>query len=177
MKRLALTAVCLLTAGCSVVSAMSVDSPEAQPAATVVITTPPPTKPPVKITDDDRLAMEALAPYLLAYQREQYGHCGEFYDDAMSVGWQPEEWKKLRHIIARETGNTCDPTVLNDNPNTGDLSYGLTQINMRNRLGPDRVARCGLSSYEDLWIPAVNLACARVLYLMSGWEPWAYTPK
>lgn len=116
--------------------------------------------------------LNILEPLLVPYYRDLYGHCGEFYPVAMSVGWQKSEWKQLRHIIARETGNTCDPSVLNDNAKTRDLSYGLTQINMRGKLGPDRVARCGLSAYEDLWIPAVNLACARVLYEGSGWEPW-----
>lgn len=121
--------------------------------------------------------LNTLEPLLTAHYRELHGHCGEFYPVAMSVGWLPSEWKQLRHIIARETGNTCDPTVLNNNEKTRDLSYGLTQINMRGKLGPDRVARCGLSAYEDLWIPAVNLACARALYERSGWAPWAYTKK
>jgi len=121
--------------------------------------------------------LSLLEPLLIPHYRDLYGHCGEFYPVAMSVGWQPSEWKQLRHIIARETGNTCDPTVINRNEKTRDLSYGLTQINMRNKLGPDRMARCGLSAYEDLWIPAVNLSCARVLYERSGWEPWAYTKK
>lgn len=121
--------------------------------------------------------LSLLEPLLIPHYRGLYGHCGEFYPVAMSVGWEPSEWKKLRHIIARETGNTCDPTVINRNEKTRDLSYGLTQINMRNKLGPDRMARCGLSAYEDLWIPEVNLACARVLYERSGWEPWAYTKK
>ena len=177
MKRLISAACCLLIAGCSVANAMSNDPPEAQPLAMVVITAPPSTLPPIIPTHDERLALEALEPYLIVYQREQHGHCGEFYDEAMAVGWQPDEWKKLRHIIARETGNTCDPTVINDNPDTGDLSYGLTQINMIRKLGPDRMTRCGLSAYEDLWNPSINLACARILYLSAGWEPWAYTPK
>jgi len=121
--------------------------------------------------------LRLLEPILIAHYRDLYGHCGEFYPVAMSVGWQPDEWKKLRHIIARETGNTCDPTVLNDNAKTGDLSYGLTQINMRGKLGPDRLTRCSLGKYEDLWDPALNLRCARVLYEGSGWAPWAYTKK
>lgn len=164
------------------------DAPEAQPKATVIITTPTSTVPQldgdppqlrvyVKPSDDERLAMDALEPLLVAKAREDHGHCGEFYDEAMSVGWQPSEWKKLRGIIARETGNTCDPGVLNDSHQTRDLSYGLLQINMRGKLGPDRVARCGLTSYEDLWDPTTNLACGRVLYLLAGWAPWAYTPK
>lgn len=116
--------------------------------------------------------MESLWPALIPHLRALYGPCGEFRPIAMQVGWQAAEWPKLGRIIARETGRTCDPTVLNDNADTGDLSYGLTQINMRGRLGPDRVARCELNVYEDLWDAATNLRCARVLFERSGWEPW-----
>ena len=116
--------------------------------------------------------LQSLWPALIPYWRDLHGVCGEFQPIALQVGWQPDEWPKLGRIISRETGRTCDPTVLNDNAETGDLSYGLTQINMRGSLGPDRLTRCSLSKFEDLWDPALNLRCARVLYLMSGWEPW-----
>lgn len=116
--------------------------------------------------------LQSLWPALIPYWRDLHGVCGEFQPIALQVGWQRDEWPKLGRIIARETGRTCDPTVLNDNAQTGDLSFGLTQINMRGSLGPDRLTRCSLSKYEDLWDPAMNLRCARVLYLGSGWEPW-----
>lgn len=121
--------------------------------------------------------LSVLEPKLIEHQRAVHGHCGEWYDEAMSVGWKPSEWKRLRYIIARETGNTCDPKVLNDTAATRDLSYGLMQINMRGKLGPDRIARCGLTANEDLWDPVTNLRCARILYERSGWTPWVYTPK
>lgn len=146
-------------------------------APTITTSTPPRMRVYAKPSDDDRLMMEALAPLIVAQQRTEHGHCGEFYDEAMAVGWLPSEWRRLRFIIARETGNTCDPGVLNDSDETRDLSYGLTQINMRGRLGPDRVARCGLTAYEDLWDPTINLACARVLYLYAGWQPWGFAPE
>lgn len=121
---------------------------------------------------DERLALEPLYDDVVAIQREQYGHCGEFHDEAMAVGWLPSQWKRLRGIIARETGNTCDPGVLNNTDATRDFSFGLLQINMRGDLGADRVARCGLTSYEDLWDPKTNLACGLVLYEIAGWQPW-----
>jgi hypothetical protein len=117
--------------------------------------------------------LNILWPLLIPHYRELHGSCGEFFPVAMQVGWQPNEWKQLRRILFRES--RCDPTVLNDNPKTGDLSYGLTQINMIRKLGPDRLTRCNLATYEDLWDPATNLRCARILYLTSGWGPWAYT--
>lgn len=131
---------------------------------------------PVKVVDmgnyEEGGNLNALFPALIPHWRDLHGVCGEFQPIAMQVGWQPDEWPKLGRIIARETGRTCDPTVLNDNAQTRDLSYGLTQINMRGSLGPDRLTRCSLSQYEDLWDPAINLRCARILYLGSGWEPW-----
>ncbi len=123
-------------------------------------------------TDDDRAAWDAFAPLLDAKDREDHGICGEWYDEAISVGWTPEEWKKLRWIIARETGSTCDPTVYNGNEATRDRSYGLLQINMRGKLEADRLARCGLADKEQLWDPVVNLRCGRVLFELAGWDPW-----
>lgn len=114
--------------------------------------------------------MELLRPHLVGHFRDLYGPCGEFRDIALSVGWQPDEWKKLGRIIFRES--RCDPTVLNNNAQTGDLSFGLVQINMRGKLGPDRLLRCSLTKFEDLWDPATNLRCARVLFERAGWEPW-----
>jgi hypothetical protein len=122
--------------------------------------------------DDERAAWDALGPLIIAQDRADHGICGEWYDEAISVGWTPDEWKKLRWIIARETGSTCDPTVYNGNEATRDRSYGLLQINMRYRLEADRLARCGLTDKEQLWDPVVNLRCGRVLFELAGWDPW-----
>lgn len=129
---------------------------------------------PVTVVVDDgaRQALDALEPLIIAHQREVHGICGEWYDEAISVGWTPEEWKKLRWIIARETGSTCDPTVHNGNEATRDDSFGLLQINMRGKLEADRLARCGIVFKEELWDPIVNLRCGRVLFELAGWDPW-----
>lgn len=116
--------------------------------------------------------LDVLWEQMIPVYRNLYGPCGEFRDIALSVGWRADEWPKLGRIIARETGRTCDPTVLNDNPQTGDLSFGLVQINMRGKLGPDRLLRCSLAKFEDLWDPTTNLRCARILFERAGWEPW-----
>lgn len=130
-------------------------------------------RPKTVVVDDGSLfQMNALEPLLIEHQRKVHGICGEWYDEAISVGWTPEEWKKLRWIIARETGSTCDPTVYNGNEATRDRSYGLLQINMRGKLEPDRLWRCGLSAKEELWDPVVNLRCGRVLFELAGWDPW-----
>lgn len=132
----------------------------------------PPSKPTVVVDDGGKHAMDALAPMIVAHQRAEHGPCGEWRDEALSVGWTTEEWKKLRWIIARETGSTCDPGVHNGNAATRDDSFGLLQINMRGKLEADRLARCGLVFKEELWDPVVNLRCGRILFELAGWEPW-----
>lgn len=55
-----------------------------------------------------------------------------------------------------------------------DRSYGLFQINMKGKLGPDRRNTFGLSSNEDLWDALTN---AKVAYVMShggtDWDAWS----
>lgn len=126
----------------------------------------------VVVDDGARQAMDNLAPLIVAQQRDLYGPCGEWRDEALAVGWTAEEWKKLRWIIARETGDTCNPNVHNGNVQTRDDSFGLLQINMRGKLEADRLARCQLGSKQELWNPVVNLRCGRVLFELAGWDPW-----
>ena len=179
----------LLSFGMSVAGIFGLDHAVKQPAIRVVVATTTTTSVPPIVSDlpdeapdrtrflptgidDERAAWDALGPLLDAKDREDHGICGEWYDEAISVGWTPDEWKKLRWIIARETGSTCDPTVYNGNEATRDRSYGLLQINMRYRLEADRLARCGLTDKEQLWDPVVNLRCGRVLFELAGWDPW-----
>jgi hypothetical protein len=65
------------------------------------------------------------------------------------------------------------PMAHNDNPKTGDNSYGLFQINMIGDLGKQRMEKYGLSSYEDLFDPLTN---AKIAYKVSSggvnWGPW-----
>jgi hypothetical protein len=56
------------------------------------------------------------------------------------------------------------PDAFNDNLSTGDLSYGLFQINMLGNLGPARRAAYGLKNNEELFNPNTNL---RVAYAMA----------
>lgn len=105
--------------------------------------------------------------------RSAYGTCGEWYPLAMEIGWPKEEWNKLNKVIARETGRTCLPGLLNDSAETRDRSWGLMQINTRGqRLWEDRKNLCGLSAPEELLDPRVNLTCGLRLWERSGWGPW-----
>lgn len=70
--------------------------------------------------------------------------------------------------IAESGGDTGNHTV-----SAVDNSYGLWQINMLSQMGPDRRARYGLSSNDQLFDPATN---ARVMASISNggkqWTDW-----
>lgn len=77
-------------------------------------------------------------------------------------------------IMMAESGGR--PDALNNNPRTGDLSYGLFQINMIGNLGPSRMRQFGLRSYEDLKEPNRNIDVAVQILKSSGLSAWgAYT--
>lgn len=61
----------------------------------------------------------------------------------------------------------------NDDPGTGDDSYGLWQINMIGNLGPSRRRQFGIKSNRELLDPLVN---ARAMATVSGngsnFRPW-----
>lgn len=93
-------------------------------------------------------------------------------DILKSVGFKGEALKMAYAIaMAESSGNA---KAHNPNRSTGDNSYGLFQINMLGAMGPERLKRYGLKSYEDLFDPYVN---ARVAYRMSNggknWTPWS----
>ena len=70
--------------------------------------------------------------------------------------------------MAESTGNV---RALNSKP--PDLSYGLWQINMIGRLGPERRAQLGLSSNEQLYNPATNARAARAIWQQQGFNAWS----
>lgn len=73
-------------------------------------------------------------------------------------------------IAYAESGG--DPTKHNDNPKTGDESYGLWQINMIGKLGPDRRKKFGISTNAQLFDPATNAKAAYIVYKESGLDAW-----
>lgn len=87
------------------------------------------------------------------------------------VGFPEKSLAMAWAIVQKES--TSRPYAHNNNKNTGDNSYGLFQINMRGSMGPDRRARYGLDSNEDLFDPVKN---ATVAYKMSDggkdWSAW-----
>ena len=76
-------------------------------------------------------------------------------------------------MMAESTG---DAGVVNNKPHLGALAYGLFQINMYGTLGPDRMKRYGLKSYNDLKNPTKNTDIAVQMFKNEGYGPWeAYT--
>lgn len=68
-------------------------------------------------------------------------------------------------IALRESGG--NPSVVNNTPETGDMSYGLMQINMANPQVREDIIKAGLVTEEDfspLLDPAVNAKAAKVLW-------------
>lgn len=74
-------------------------------------------------------------------------------------------------VAQAESGG--DAHAHNDDPRTGDNSYGLFQINMLGAMGPQRRAAYGLASNAALFDPLTN---AEVAFKMSNggrdWSPW-----
>jgi hypothetical protein len=87
----------------------------------------------------------------------------------MGQSFQPSEYARAIAIILAESGGNT--YALNSTP--PDESYGLAQINMYGRLGPERRERYKLQSNEDLYQADLNIA---IMAHMSGagsdWKPW-----
>lgn len=98
------------------------------------------------------------------------------YDDlvhiALRAGATRSEARTMAAIaLAESSGNSRS---LNDNPHTGDLSYGLWQINMIGDMGPSRRRWFGISSNSALFDPLVNArAAVRLLRARGNFEDWS----
>lgn len=112
------------------------------------------------IVDTPEELLSASERFNLAYSRTSWAS-------------RPELREKLWCIAGRETGGTYFPRA--HNGRGADNSFGWLQINMKGNLGPSRMQAFGLSSYEDLFIPEVNLEAGWKLYQAAGWQPWAST--
>lgn len=128
---------------------------------------------------NDGSAPPAATPATPAVPREQpatpaqpgntsVGPCSEWTPLAAQVGWPQERLGWLSGIMRRESG--CQPTA--HNGRGADDSYGLLQINTKGALWGELQWRCGLTSKDQLFDPATNLACGYKLYLAYGTRPW-----
>jgi hypothetical protein len=98
--------------------------------------------------------------------------CGQWFDEALTAGWSPEQWPILDAIMWRES--RCDPTVYNGRGR--DRSYGLLQLNMKAHRA--WVSPLVDADFTRLWDPVTNLTVGRALFTMAetqmgcGWQPW-----
>ena len=60
--------------------------------------------------------------------------------------------------------STNDPNAFNPDSKTKDLSYGLFQINMFGKMGPERRKWFGIKSNEELYDPQKNANAAYKLW-------------
>ena len=92
------------------------------------------------------------------------------------AGWEDELIPWALEVTKRESG--WSPSAFNDTPSTGDLSYGLFQINMLDepgyKLGAERRARWGIRN-QDLHDPVINARVARDLLDIQGPKAWSVT--
>jgi hypothetical protein len=91
--------------------------------------------------------------------------------------WTPLTIDQFTDIVAVSLGESDgDASALYINPNTGDKSYGLFQINMIGNLMQERLKEFGLTAPEQLFDPATNVRCAFKIYQSQGIHAWgAYT--
>lgn len=95
-------------------------------------------------------------------QITQYAKGAGFLGDDIDIAYA---------VAMAESGG--DPTSHNQNSSTGDDSYGLWQINMIGDMGPSRRAQFGITSNSQLFDPATNARCAKIIKDGSGWNAWS----
>jgi len=89
---------------------------------------------------------------------------------AQNAGFQGADAQRMAAIALAESGGR--PSVINNNPKTGDNSYGLTQVNMIGSLGPARLKEFGLQNANQLLDPQTNFNAAKKIKDSSGWNAW-----
>lgn len=86
-------------------------------------------------------------------------------------GANNDEIEFLTAVAFKENADGSTGKIRN-RPDTGDLSYGLWQINMIGSNGPSRKRQFGLSSYDDLLDPRVNARAALTILRTQGKGAW-----
>ncbi len=76
----------------------------------------------------------------------------------------PEEVMPRMVAIALAENEPLDANKIRNTPETGDLSYGIFQINMIGDLGAARREMLGIQSNEELLDPLTNAKAALAVY-------------
>lgn len=74
----------------------------------------------------------------------------------------------LVSVAYAESG--AEPNAHNNKP--PDDSYGIWQINMRGKLGPDRRKKFGITDNRQLLDPATNAKATKIVYDDQGLDAW-----
>ena len=90
---------------------------------------------------------------------------------AMAAGFNDRDASIMAAIAMAESGGRS--AAHNNNAATGDNSYGLWQVNMLGRMGPERRRNFGIGSNEALFDPAVNASAARKVFESQGFGAWS----
>ena len=84
---------------------------------------------------------------------------------------------KVAWAIAKKESNGR-PLAHNNNPNTGDNSYGIFQINMIGQLGLDRKEKFGIQKNSELFDPVTNAKAAFYMTARgTNFGSWGYGPN
>jgi len=110
-------------------------------------------------------------PKVKTYKKNEQLSPQELKDILYHVGFRGKSLREAWGTVMKES--TGRPRSHNDNPATGDNSYGLFQINMIGDLGPARRKQFNLESNKDLFDPIRN---AEIAFFMSdggnNWSSW-----
>jgi hypothetical protein len=138
---------------------------------------------PLSVLPETREAREGTANVSVF----KHGNIDWLPELALAAGWKPAQFKKLGHIILRESGgcpNRIGSSIVDKNCNitgytkaTNKSDSGLLQINGVNwDLSRNKNAiacvKFGFCTQEPLLDPLNNLKVGRALFEVAGWEPW-----
>lgn len=90
---------------------------------------------------------------------------------AKEAGFSDEEAVIMAAIGAGESSGRT--SAHNPDASTGDNSYGIWQINMLGKMGPERRAQFGIEDNKELFDPKKNAAAAYEIYKQQGFQAWA----
>jgi tape measure domain-containing protein len=90
---------------------------------------------------------------------------------AKAAGFNDRDARIMAAIAMAESGGRS--MAHNPNAATGDNSYGLWQVNMLGRMGPERRRQFGISRNEQLFDPATNAQAARQVFQSQGFGAWS----
>lgn len=98
----------------------------------------------------------------------------KYMQAARAAGFTGEDLIRMTAVgMAESTGN---PGAINNNPKTGDLSFGAWQVNMIGSMGPQRRRQFGLANNDALLDLNTNARVAKSIFDSQGITAWgAYT--